>query len=88
MLSKELQIISTVAICIISSSCTLDYDVESALNSAGANRRNLESVLEHYRKVDSNPQKLLAAEYLIANMPGHYSYADSSIHEYEKARAP
>lgn len=82
MLSKELQIISTVAICIISSSCTLDYDVESALNSAGANRRNLESVLEHYRKVDSNPQKLLAAEYLIANMPGHYSYADSSIHEY------
>ncbi|MGI6757141.1 MAG: hypothetical protein ACOX32_04420 [Bacteroidaceae bacterium] len=38
--------------------------------------------MEHYRMVDANPHKLMAAEFLIANMPAHYSYADSSIYGY------
>lgn len=46
-----------------------------ALRSAGDNRPELEAVLSHYR---DDPQKLAAARYLIANMPAHYSYADTA----------
>lgn len=48
--------------------------LRDALKAAGENRTELEAVLEHYRTVDNDPQKLEAAKYLIANMPGHYSY--------------
>lgn len=54
--------------------------IRYALRQAGDNRPELESVLSHY--VDE-PEKLAAARYLIANLPAHYSYADSdAIHEY------
>ena len=50
--------------------------LSSALMAAGSNRPELEKVLEHYRD-DPDPRKLKAAEYLIANMPGHYSVVPS-----------
>ena len=50
--------------------------LREALKAAGDNRSELEAVLEHYRTVDKDPQKLEAAKYLIANMPAHYSYRD------------
>ncbi len=53
-----------------------------ALTSAGSNRTELVSVLNHYRSVDPNPDKLRAAEFLIENMPAHYSYAGSEIYQY------
>ena len=62
--------------------CTTRSTMESALNQAGSNRTELEAVLNHYRDTDINPQKLRAAEFLIENMPAHYSYADERIHEY------
>ncbi len=62
--------------------CTTRSAMESALNQAGSNRTELEAVLNHYRDTDINPQKLRAAEFLIENMPAHYSYADERIHEY------
>ncbi len=55
--------------------CTTRSTMESALNQAGSNRTELEAVLNHYRDTDINPQKLRAAEFLIENMPAHYSYA-------------
>lgn len=55
--------------------CTTRSTMESALNQAGANRTELEAVLNHYRDTDINPQKLRAAEFLIENMPAHYSDA-------------
>ena len=45
------------------------------LDLAGENRGELERVLEHYA---NDPQKLAAAEFLIENMPGHYSFADTA----------
>lgn len=45
-----------------------------ALRSAGENRAELEKVLDHYK---NDKLKLAAAKYLIANMPAHYSYADT-----------
>jgi len=53
-----------------------------ALTSAGSNRPELEAVLNHYRETDPNPDKLRAAEFLIENMPAHYSYAGSGIYQY------
>lgn len=54
-----------------------DFYLHYALKAAGENKSELKAVLKHYRTVDKDPQKLKAAKYLIANMPGHYSYADT-----------
>ncbi len=62
--------------------CSGHQRLDYALSSAGANRSELESVIEHYRTTDPNPEKLRAAEFLIENMPGHYSYAGTEIYEY------
>lgn len=53
--------------------------LEEALSHAGQNREELEKVLEHYQ---NEPEKRAAAEFLISNMPGHYSYASDKINEY------
>ena len=69
----------TVALTVV---CTSLSPVAEVLDSAGSNRIELETVLNHYRTVDNNPQKLKAAEFLIKNMPAHYSYAGNEIYEY------
>lgn len=56
--------------------------IAEVLDSAGSNRSELEAVLDHYKTKDNNPQKLQAAEFLIENMPAHYSYAGNEIYEY------
>jgi len=61
-------------------------DVAAALESAGANRGELERVLRHYADA-GDPQKLRAAEYLIANMPGH-SYALLAFYDSTHAEVP
>ena len=62
--------------------CTYSTELNSGLESAGSNRAELEAVLSHYRTADPNPYKLRAAEYLIENLPAHYSYADTGIYDY------
>ena len=62
--------------------CNKNSPFADVLDSAGPNRVELEAVLNHYKTVDVNPQKLRAAEFLIENMPAHYSYAGSEIYEY------
>ncbi len=49
--------------------------LDFALGAAGDNRGQLEAVLEHYA---DDSEKLAAAEWLIGNMPVHYSYADTA----------
>ena len=73
--------ISAIALTILLAvtSCTRDdLYVHYALKAAGDNRKELKTVLRHYRKEDPDKEKLKAAKYLIANMPGHYSYADTA----------
>lgn len=73
--------ISAIALTILLAvtSCTRDdLYVHYALKAAGDNRKELKTVLRHYRKEDPDKEKLKAAKYLIANMPGHYSYADTT----------
>ena len=62
--------------------CTDSSLLQEVMDSAGSNRTELEAVLDHYRTADNNPLKLRAAEYLIENMPAHYSYAGNEIYDY------
>ena len=73
--------ISAIALTILLAvtSCTRDdLYVHYALKAAGDNRKELKTVLRYYRKEDPDKEKLKAAKYLIANMPGHYSYVDTT----------
>lgn len=67
---------------IVCNGCGQGISLSRALQTAGSNRTELETVLDHYRNTDRNPEKLLAAEFLIENLPAHYSYADRDIYEY------
>ncbi len=58
-------------LCLISACQPYPKDVEKALIAAGKNKDNLISVLEHYKRKDT--QKYNAACFLIANMPYHKS---------------
>mgnify|MGYP003482041598 FL=1 len=70
----------TVLILTLLCSCnTESIQIHYALKAAGSNRSELKSVLKHYRTADPDKEKLAAARYLIANMPAHYSYADTSV---------
>lgn len=60
-------------------SCARPGSVRYALRSAGDNRAELEAVLRHYR---GKPDRLKAAEYLIAGLPAHRSYAGTEIERY------
>lgn len=53
-----------------------DAQLKKALAMAKNNRPELEKVLEHYR---DDSLKLEAAEFLIRNMPGHYSLKDTVL---------
>lgn len=59
-----------------------DEGLEKALRLAKGNRAELEKVLRHYQ---NDSLKLEAAKFLIRYMPGHYSYADTSICLYYNA---
>ncbi len=63
---------------LLGESCTSDtaYNVKEAMQLAGENREELELVLNHY---SDDPEKLEAAKFLIANMPGHYSYSKPEV---------
>ena len=73
-------------ICIIflaTLSCQTRNEVlETALQLAGKNRCELEKVLDHYSRTPADSLKLQAAEFLIANMPGHYTLEGDLINEY------
>lgn len=65
---------------ILSAGCRhTDPDLENALRQAGENRSQLEQVLDHYR---NDSLKYKAACFLIANMPGHYSYGGEVLDAY------
>lgn len=56
--------------------------LEIALRASAGNRLELEKVLEHYAQRPSDSLRLKAAEFLISQMPGHYSLSGSTVEEY------
>ena len=79
---KKLDLSALLLTAALTVGCNDISPIASVLDSAGSNRSELEAVLDHYKTKDNNPQKLQAAEFLIENMPAHYSYAGNEIHEY------
>ena len=79
---KRFGYIMLIAVSAIFIGCGNRSCLDEVLDSAGSNRSELEAVLNHYRSIDPNPDKLHAAEFLIENMPAHYSYAGSEIYQY------
>lgn len=61
---------------LLSGACHTDSRLEYALEFAGANRPELEKVMDHYK---DNPEKLAAARFLIENMPRWYGYAGPEL---------
>lgn len=60
-------------------SCSKRSELISALQHAGSNRGELELLLDYYRYTDRNAEKLHAAEFLIKNMAGWYSYEGKGV---------
>jgi hypothetical protein len=58
------------ALCVTLQATIPEARIESALHQAGDNRAQLQRVLDHYAD-SGDRQKLEAARFLIANMPGH-----------------
>ena len=51
-----------------------DYrSCQITMNAAGANRKELEDLLYHYREIDPNREKFCAAVFLIENLSAHQS---------------
>ncbi len=72
--------LATIVSLVIFLSCSDESrQIRYAMRLAGDNKSELKAVLLHYRTGDRDPEKLKAAEYLIANMPAHYSYADTAM---------
>ena len=67
---------------IATASCRQNSALESSLQYAGDNRTELEKVIAHYSIDVADSLKLKAAEFLIINMPGHYSYNCTDIDSY------
>jgi hypothetical protein len=64
---------------IMATGCTKSPNMlEQALQIAGDNRAEMEKVLKHY---ENKPLKLQAAQFLIENMPGHFSYRNQKYVE-------
>lgn len=72
-------------IVILSSCGKQSSNLEKALVLSGTNRTELEQVLAHYSCNPSDSLKLKAAEFLISNMPGHFSYYGNSLNSYKNA---
>ena len=67
--------------------------IEKAMRYAGENAVELEKVLKHYSSDEKDSLKLKAAEFLIANMPGHVScknpaYVEAYYDEIERSVSP
>lgn len=60
-------------------------DLEKALSAAGENRPELEKVLQHYKKNESDSLKWKAACFLIENMPPHYTYVGTAVDTFYSA---
>lgn len=56
----------------------------AVLEKSGANRPQLEQVIAHYQTTDSDPEKLAAAYYLIANLEGNTGYTAWDSVQYRK----
>jgi hypothetical protein len=78
------RILSTLFIFSLVACTRYPKDVRIALKDAGANRKELESVLKHYSANPGDSLKLKAAFYLIGNLPDQYYIEGQSLDIYNE----
>lgn len=68
---------------LIMTACRSEADkrLDTALELAGENRKELEKVLDHYKNI---PQKQAAARFLIEYMPGHGGYDEKTVKDMQE----
>ncbi len=59
--------------------------LQQALNHSNENRSELEKVLQYYSASEGDSLKLRAAEFLIANMPGHFTLGGEYMDNFVRA---
>ena len=81
---KKILLLAFLQICI---SCS-EYksEINTALESAGENKKELLKVLEYYKN-QKNTEKLKAAEFLIENLPYNYAYDTTNLYKYRVVSA-
>lgn len=79
---KYTKVCLTIIFAALFCSCNMEELLTSSYYSNDDNKYNLDIVFNYYHVVGGNPEKEMAAKFLIENMPAHYSYADSAINEY------
>lgn len=89
MLLKQRHIFLIICASFIFSSCTRSVPSDKALavavlEKAGDNRGQLERLIEHYKSIDADADKLAAAYYLIANLDGNTGYAARDSGQYRR----
>ncbi len=67
------------------SACKNDSGLEHALAFAKSNRKEIEKVLEHYRKDPADSLKYKAACFLISNMPEYWFYEGDQLTTFRKS---
>jgi hypothetical protein len=77
-MSRVVKSIFLLPVAVFAVACGSDV-VERALRAAGDNRGELEKVLERYSADEADSLRLRATEFLIANMPGHYTAYSEDI---------
>ncbi|WP_065218577.1 MULTISPECIES: hypothetical protein [Butyricimonas] len=68
------------SVCLYIVGCS-SSSLEKALKLSGNNRQELEKVLDHFSSKGEH-LKLKAAQYLIKNMPGHYTFEGEALNNY------
>lgn len=73
-------------ILVVMASCSpWSSETQQALKMAGENRTELEKVLNYYHKINPDPLKLKAAEYIISNMTYQYSRFGSGVESFNES---
>lgn len=62
--------------------CSCRGNSDSFLVKAGANKAELQKVIDHYTYEDRDPYKLKAVNFLLANMEDSYSYEGETYRDY------
>lgn len=71
-----------ILLCFIAACSPSKSNLEQALEKSGENRDELEKVLNYFAARKGDSLKLKSAQFLIANMPGHYSWKSPELIHY------
>jgi len=79
---EKIYTVTAVAFCLFFSCGKIADRLTQALEISGANRTELQKVLDRYSSDSADSLKLKAARFLIENIPGHFTYSGEYLDRY------